>query len=190
MLTFTIIVSSDAAVGTLEKIRHGLTNRNGIVWRAFSDAVDRFESYIRGRFDRLSRYGGLGQWPPLRRSTVRQRLSTGRGVISMRQARGRTTAAAVGGGKVVQILYETGKLRESLELTGTGHIRTNIPGGIRVGSRDRTIKYHQYGTRKMPARKVYVPPPPEVAKKMGEDVAVGVRMLIAEAAGSPGAGPR
>lgn len=189
MLTFSIQVQTQVPE-VLGKIRAGLSGRTGIVWRAFNDAVDRYESYVRGRFDRLSRYGGLGQWPPLRPSTVRQRLSTGRGVISMRQARGRTTAAAVGGGKVVQILYETGKLRESLELSGPGHIRTNIPGGIRVGSRDRTIKYHQYGTRKMAARKVYVPPPPEVAKKMGEDIAVGVRMLIAEAASSPGASSR
>lgn len=182
-ITLAINVHATAPLGTLQRIRDGLNvGVIGPVRQGLGDAVDRYESFVRGRFDRLSKSGGKGQWPPLAASTVRAKLSSGRGVISMSAARGRVESALVGGGKVVQILVETGQLRRSLEITGTGHVRKSIPNGIRTGTTDRTSVYHQHGTNKMPARPIYVYPPKRVADAMAADLAVGVRKLIAQSA--------
>lgn len=189
MITMTVRVNADAPVGTLGRIRDGLeVGRVGPVRQGLVDSVDRLDSHIIRRFDRLSMSGGGGEWKPLAPSTVRGRLSTGRGVIQTR--RSRAAAARTGGlANVARVLYEKGDLRRSLDITGKNHVRQSIPNGIRTGSKDPKIAFHQFGTDRVPARPVYVPPPAQTARAMAEDVAVGIRKMMEAAAAAAAHSP-
>ena len=187
MITLTIRVEDSAPIGTLQRIRDGLQpGVIGPVRQGLGDSVDRYDQYIQRRFTRLSNYGGLGQWAPLAASTVRRKLGSGRGVITLARAQGRTTAAARGGGNVVRILVERGDLERSLYVGGKNHVRKSIPNGIFTGSTDKKLVFHQHGKGRM-HRPVYVAPPTNIARGMAEDLAVGVRKMMAEAAAA-GAG--
>lgn len=52
------------------------------------------------------------------------------------------------------ILERKGDLKASATVKGRSHIRRYVAGtkGIEVGSRDAKAAFHQYGTRRMPAR--------------------------------------
>ena len=177
MLTLTINVHATAPLGTLQRIREGLAvGAPGPVRQGLNDSVDRYEAYIRRRFDRLSRGGG--EWPPLAPSTLRRKLASGRTTISNgRRVNNRARTAGAG-----RILVETGALRQSLEISGANHVRQSIPNGVRTGSKDPKIAFHQWGTARIPARPVYVPPTPQVARQMAEDFAVGIRVMMERAA--------
>lgn len=193
MITLTITVNADAPVGTLELIRKGLEigdlSAPGPVRRGLNDATDRYDSFVIRRFDTLSVNAGGGEWPGLAASTLRRKLGTGRGVITTRKSRA-GAARGAGGPKVVRVLVETGKLRASLELSGRNHIRQSIPNGVRTGSKDPKIKFHQVGMpgRRLPARPVYVMPPQPTLTAMAGDVALGVRKLMEQAAEAAAAG--
>jgi hypothetical protein len=182
VIVLTFQVDATAPAGTLEAVRAGLNvGAPGPVRQGLGDAVDRFEAWLRRRFDRLSRGGG--EWPPLAPSTLRRKLASGRTTISSgRRVNNRARTAAAG-----RILVETGALRESLEFSGKNHVRMSIPNGIRTGSKDPKIAYHQFGTSRIPARTVYVPPTPEVARLMAADFAVGIRKMMEQRAAAAAA---
>ena len=187
-ITLSIKVDASAPVGTLRRISEGL--RPGVIGpvrQGLGDAVDTYDRFVQRRFTRLSNYGGLGQWSPLAASTLRRKLGTGRGVITLARAQGRTTAAARGGGNVVRILVERGDLERSLYVGGKNHVRRSIPNGIFTGSTDKKLVFHQHGKGRM-HRPVYVAPPPNIAKGMAEDLAVGVRKMMEQAASAKAGG--
>jgi hypothetical protein len=129
---------------------------------AFQAVADRQDAYIMRHFDRISATGGIGEWRQLRPSTLAEKKRKG-------QAGG--------------ILVATGTLRDSLDPGHPLHVRQQLPNGVRTGSRDRKLPFHQQGApgRKLPRREVIVPPHPQLVREMVGDLAEGMRKVIAAA---------
>lgn len=74
-----------------------------------------------------------GGWAPLASSTISEKARAGYGGQP--------------------ILVRTGELAQSLA-GGSGSVKQVTPTSLTVGTDDPIAKYHQYGTRKMPQRKI------------------------------------
>jgi hypothetical protein len=127
---------------------------------AFQVVADRHDGYIGRRFDRLSERGGIGEWAPLRPSTIAQKKRKGQ----------------TGG-----ILVATHTMRDSLDPGHPLHVRVQLPNGVRTGSRDRKLPFHQKGGRRLPKREVEVGPHPQLVREMVGDLTDGMRKVVAAA---------
>jgi phage gpG-like protein len=149
---------------------------------------DEYLRFIRTRFQRASK--GTGIWAPLAPSTIANRIAGSRGLKgrvtrlvreSQRANSGISGAAArtqaVSSVKV-PILYDTGKLFDSLTRGGPGNVFAIRQNGISVGTRVKYGKYHQTGTKKMPARKFLVPPNAATKRKMIAIIQAAVRKFF------------
>lgn len=121
----------------------------------------RYRAFLQHRFTRLSREGGTGEWPGLKRKRRR------------------------GAKKRAAILRDTGTLFNVLNPTfqnNPGQLQQNIPDGVRVGfggpgvhpsgsmTVARLAEIHHFGEGHMPERQIIVDPDDEVQRKMALDV--------------------
>jgi phage gpG-like protein len=132
--------------------------------QGFMDAGDSYMAGIRERFGDQSQGGG--SWPPLSPNYAKQKL----------KRRGHEL-----------ILVDTGELFLSLYPSSPNNIRYPLPDGIVVGTDDPKAHFHQYGTKKMPARPILVSPddpdmPSTTLDDMTFDIERGLQKLIDECA--------
>lgn len=105
-------------------------------------AMDAYMQSMRQRFDLFSARGG--DWPEHAPSTIRRR------------------------GAGAPILNETGQLRESLDRDSASHVTEIDSDGITEGTSDRTARYHQDGTPRMPDREILVKPTDDTLEHIRE----------------------
>lgn len=98
------------------------------VWEAWAIDFRAKESYL---FDAEGAAQGYGSWAPLSPKYAEQKRRDG----------------FTGG-----ILVRTGKLKASLSSVGAGSITKITPSSLEIGTSIPYAKYHQGGTRRMPAR--------------------------------------
>lgn len=121
----------------------------------------RYRSFLRNRFVRLSREGGAGEWPGLKR---KRRL-------------GKKKRAA--------ILRDTGTLFNVLSVafqSNPGQLQEDLPNGVRVGfggpgihpgssmTVARLAEIHHFGQGNVPERRIIVDPDDAVQRGMVLDV--------------------
>lgn len=120
---------------------------------------------IRERFETFSRGDSVG-WPPLSpRYAARKERKLGHQLV----------------------LIYTGAMQDSLAPGQPNNIRFVLPNGSVVGTDDPKAHFHQYGTSRMPARPILVPPddpsmPSNTLDDMTFDIEKGFQKLIDECA--------
>jgi hypothetical protein len=126
-----------------------------IVRDALLRSGDRLLAYYRRRFYRNKSTRG---WPRLAKSTIAQKKRKG--------------------------TYQKGALRDtdalfrSLMPGQPNNIRRIVSGIVVVGSSDPKLKYHQAGTKRMPQRKVIVPPDNQTIAEMDRETVKGIDLLV------------
>ena len=123
-----------------------------ILRQGYERSADIYLAYLRREFDRKSQ-GGAG-WAPLAPSTVKQK------------------------GAKTPILVESGRLKASLVRGAPGNVFNATPNGAEVGSDDRLLRIHQFGTNSIPARPVVVKPTPQVTRSMAQPLIEAVRKML------------
>lgn len=76
------------------------------------------------------------------------------------------------------ILIKTGQLFRSLSKGAPGSFESITAAGIQVGTFDRTAAFHQYGTSRMPARPILVPPDGPTLEIIREELAKGISAAL------------
>lgn len=150
-----IEVKADALFRQLEEceVKLGRANTEPVVRAALLRGGDHYLNYTRRRFYRSQH----GPWTPNKLETQRRKLAKG-------QTRGQ--------------LIATGRLLRSLTPGAPGNIRLIGPDGVRVGSSVPYLRYHQYGTRKMPRRIVFHTPDAETVRRVDAELVKAVDDLL------------
>jgi hypothetical protein len=146
--------------------------------------------FVRQRYVSASR--GDGTWTPLAVSTKlarlrrnrgrnprtgRQKLSTSQRRFQALQRTGRTEAQAAAA-TPMPILVDTGQRFRTLFRGGTDNVFVILPDGVRVGSTNPILGYHNKGGGRLPQRIVMVPPPEPLKLKMRQGLAVAAQRVV------------
>jgi len=159
-LSMTPTIDVSAPIAAIGRLLDSLSDMQvGPMAQSNLDASDIYQQQdVRDRFDVYSLGGG--DWAILRPRTIRQkRNSYGANLI----------------------LVENGNMRRSLDRGDPNHFIQPTSDGLREGSMDEKIGYHQSGTSRMPQRKVYPDPSPSVVDQMANTAAVGLTEAAREA---------
>jgi hypothetical protein len=144
----------------------------------FENASGHLFEFIGERFDTFSRGGGYWEW-----------LSP----YTIKKKEGSYGGSGAGGASL--ILIETGRLRESMNRGGEGHIQIAMPDGYEEGTEDPNAERHQNGSglttdwkRPLPQRTI-IPEdvaeiPDSTIQLMNEDLSVGFQGLINDCIGN------
>lgn len=151
-LSFTPRLNVDGAIAASSRFIELMSDMQiGPMAKANLDGSDVYQQAMRDRFDSYSLGGG--DWTPLAPSTIRRkRNSSGANLI----------------------LVENGDMRASLNRGDGNHFVQPTRDGLREGSMDRKIAFHNSGTSRMPRREVYTLPDGTVVTRMASIGAVGV----------------
>lgn len=148
-----------------DRLDSGLSDISGNpLGEGFLEAGDSYMDGIRQRFGSFSQ--GEGDWPPLSPRYAKQKLKQYGHEL---------------------ILVRTGHMFTSLFPGQPDNIRFVLPDGSVVGTDDPKAHFHQYGTSRMPARPILVPPddpsmPSNTLDDMTFDIEKGFQKLIDECA--------
>lgn len=159
--------------------------RGRYVARGLIEAARAYMLAMRTRFFQASR--GDGTWKDLAPSTkLKRALKSAPGVIRSGTAKGQR-AADVAAGLRFPILYDTGRLFNSLRPGGPGYVERFVnPLTIRVGTSVPYAQYHQFGTIRMPQRTVLDVPDVRTVRVMEKAIADAVEREVQEAAQAVG----
>lgn len=165
-------------------IDKGFDGQSGPVKAAFLAWGPLYRSAMRKRFLELSKGGGGGVWPPLKRATIRNRRG---GKLGRRIGRRAGSAR-------VSILIDTGMLISTLDpvFHGNGQIQESVLNGLRVGiggggstnggiTLGQLAAIHHFGTATIPARTILVDPNLATSNRMAAALEHGIRKAKAEA---------
>ena len=139
----------------------GIRGAPGPINDFFIQLATRVLVFWQRRFDKLS--AGGGEWPPLKKSTIKARRKGGgkrsRAGVAALRSRG---ASKAGSAKILKV---TGILRNALNKGAPGNVIERTPGGIKVGidgggdhpapgemTIGRLAEIHHTGEGKMPER--------------------------------------
>lgn len=139
----------------------GVSSRDPEVRYGMVAAVRLYTRYLRERY--LSASAGDGTWAPtaLKGRTVRLNLA--------RRPRARFMVST-------GILIRTGRLLGSMFEGGEGHLEDFVGAGtgdVVVGTSVPYALFHQFGTSRMPARPIFVPPDLTTANEMERELQQG-----------------
>jgi phage gpG-like protein len=160
-LTLTVDVDLSGTRQFFDSLKYSLQDvSGGIMGTAFSEAGDSYMRGVQSRFDTF-KHGG-GDWPPLSPKYAARKM----------KKLGYAT-----------LLFYTGDLNLSLYPGQLNNVKLPLPDGIVVGTDDPKAHFHQYGTRKMPARPILVQPddpsmPPTTLDDMKFDLEKGLQAQI------------
>ncbi len=158
-LSITFEMDPSRMVSVLHRVDEGVQSETGAFRAGINRAGETYLGAMRQRFNANS-VGG-GGWAPLKPATILLKRRRGAGSL---------------------ILVFSGKLRQSLSRGNPGNIFQVITNGVRVGTSDRTARFHQGGTRFMPARPILVPPDAATRQQMATDLTTGTIEQIKQAA--------
>lgn len=126
--------------------------QSGALQDAMAEASDIYHESMRSRF--VSASNGDGTWAPLAESTLKQR--------------------GAGSG----ILVKTGSLEASLQRGADDHVLEVTPQSVIEGTADPKAGFQHFGTKRIPARPIYVYPSDETLDDMKVPISGAVRMIF------------
>ncbi len=168
-------------------IDNGFNGGAGPVREAFLAWGTVYRSFIKRRFTQLSRSGGGGVWKPLAESTIVGRRHGKKG--KFKRGRAALNRAKKSGGGQVSLLRDTNQLLTALspKLGKPGQIQRFIKNGLKVGiggpaqhkgSRltiGQLAAIHHFGTRRIPARPIFVRPDRPTVNRMARILDRGIK---------------
>lgn len=164
-----------------EVVEQGTANAD--IKAGVQDGLNVYMGFIRRRFSAASGSPG-NPWPDLAPSTKYERLR--RGVGGFKRTKGITRQDRLRAAASVQlpILYDSGSLYSSFVPGELGYAEFWWPGGVSFGSAIPYAAYHQYGTRRMPARPIIVPPTDDVLESIKRSITAGIQSAFTAAIAS------
>jgi hypothetical protein len=174
--------------------------KTGPMRDAYVQAAARYLTFIRRRFNELSRSGGSSEWPDLALSTKVARLRARKGsraklkrmvkAIPTRRKLDKAVGSLELSGTRFSILRDTSVLFNSLTQGSPGNVSEPMDDGIRVGTIVNYATYHQNPTTpgRPPQRKILVPPDAATMEAIKRALRAGLTKAL-KAAQPPTKGP-
>lgn len=135
------------------------------------DGMNVYLGFVRRRYSQASASPG-NPWADLKPSTKYNRL---RGNFTRTKGITKLDRLRFAAGITLPILYDTGSLYSSFVPGEPGYSEFWWPDGVSFGSSIIYARYHQDGTKWMPARPILVLPDSEVLESMARGIAAGLQ---------------
>jgi hypothetical protein len=160
-MIFSIIADPGGAMVDINlRLLPGVTVKDEEVRLGMIAATRVYTRWIRERY--LSASRGDGTWAPLAlMGRVYNLNPMGRRFSRMHVRRG--------------ILIKTGDLFDSMFEGGGGHTEQVVGSSVRVGTMVPYAQFHQFGTSRMPARTIFVPPDAGTLQEMTRLIKQGIQ---------------